>query len=278
MNTFGFNINLKNSPEEILELGESCLADGSYGAIEVTYYEDMQNVDTFAYNQAIRTIVRKYNPEVVVHISAFNTSEENSVLRSAIIHEFINCCEYTKALGGKKIVMHSGRKQYSLHVPTIASCKNHNGKDAEYQRAWELSIDMFRICCDIAKQYGITIFTENLGPIHLTVRCDELVKFVKEVKRDNLFIVFDIGHCHYTGGDIAAEVVECGHLLHHLHLHDNMGDKDSHLPVGEGNIDYTSFCDALKKVDYPGFYMMELDHCTPENVRSSRERLLSCIE
>ena len=41
MNTFGFNINLRNTPEEILELGDRCLADGSYGAIEVTYYEDM---------------------------------------------------------------------------------------------------------------------------------------------------------------------------------------------------------------------------------------------
>lgn len=278
MNTFGFNINLKNTPEEILELGGICLADGSYGAIEVTYYEDMQGVDTFAYNQAIRTIVERYHPEVVVHISAFNTSEENSVLRSAIVHEFINCCEYTRALGGKKIVMHSGRRQYSLHVPTVATCKNYEGNEAEFQRAWDLSVDLFRTCCDIAKKYGITIFTENLGPIHLTVRCGALVKFVKDVDRDNLFIVFDIGHCHYTGGNIATEVLECGHLLRHLHLHDNMGDKDSHLPVGEGNIDYSSFCDALEKVGYPGFYMMELNHCNPENVVHSRERLLSFLK
>ena len=103
-------------------------------------------MDTFAYNQAVRTIVDKYHPEVVVHISAFNTSEENSVLRSAIIHEFINCCEYTKALGGRRIVMHSGRKQYSLHVPTVVTCADDQSGDPEYRRAWDLSVDLFRIC------------------------------------------------------------------------------------------------------------------------------------
>ena len=69
MSTFGFNINLKNTPQEILELGDRCLADGSYGAIEVTYYEDMQDVDTFYYNQAIRAIVEKYHPQDVVMVT-----------------------------------------------------------------------------------------------------------------------------------------------------------------------------------------------------------------
>lgn len=278
MNTFGFNINLKNTPQEILELGDRCLADGSYGAIEVTYYEDMQDVDTFYYNQAIRTIVKKYHPQVVVHISSFNTSEENSVIRSAIIHEFRNCCEYTKELGGNRIVMHTGRIHYSLHVPVVDKEGKYLGAEAESKRVWDLSVRLFQTCCDVAKEYGITVYTENLSKENLTYRCDALVDFVKEVNRDNLFIVFDIGHCHYTGGDIVKDVLDSGSLLHHLHLHDNMGDRDSHRPLGEGNIDYASFCKALKEVGYEGLYMMELYHCDPKNLKSSRERLLACLK
>lgn len=278
MKKFGFNINLKNTPEEILELGEKCLGTGEYHAIEVTYYENMQDVDTFAYNQAIRKIVEEYHPQVVVHISAFNTSEENSVLRSAIIHEFRNCCKYVKELGGNEIVMHCGMRNIGMHVPLVGPNGERSTKEAVYQRAWDLSVQMFRICCDIAKEEWIKIYTENLSELMLTTRCNTLVDFVKAIDRDNLQIVFDIGHCHHTGGDIVPEVLECGKLLHHLHLHDNIGDKDSHMPIGEGNIDYKAFCDALDQVGYPGLYMMELYHCDPDNLAASKERFLKCMK
>lgn len=278
MKRFGFNINLKNTPEEILELGEKCLGTGEYHAIEVTYYENMQDVDTFAYNQAIRKIVDVYHPQVVVHISAFNTSEENSTIRSAIINEFINCCKYVKEFGGNEIVMHCGMYNVGMHVPIIGPDGGRATKEQVYKRAWDLSVQMFRICCDIAKEYGITIYTENLIGETLTLRCETLVDFVKEIDRDNLQIVFDIGHCHHTGGEIPPEVLICGSLLHHLHLHDNLSDKDSHMPIGEGEIDYKSFCDALEEIDYPGLYMMELYHCNPENLKNSKERLMECMK
>lgn len=274
MQRFGFNINFRNTPEEILALGEQMLGTGEYHAIEVTYYEDMQDVDTHDYNEAIRKIVAAYHPQVVVHISDFNLSEENSVLRSAILHEFRNCCKYTRELGGREIVLHCGRESGSLHVPLVP----HSSAWAEsvFDRTWRLSIQLFRTCCDIAKEYGITIHTENLNHA-LVIRCDTLVKFVEDIDRNNVDIVFDIGHCHQMGGDIPSEVLTCGSRLHHLHLHDNFGDRDGHMPIGEGNIDYRSFCEALRQVGYNGLYMMELRYCTPENLLQSKERLLACM-
>ena len=47
MNPFGFNISLRNTPTEIRELGKTCLDTGLYQAVEITYYEDMQDIDTF---------------------------------------------------------------------------------------------------------------------------------------------------------------------------------------------------------------------------------------
>lgn len=277
MERFGFNINLKNTPEEIVRLGELYLATGLYQAIEVTYYEDMQDVDTHAYNAAVRRLTEAYRPQVTVHISGFNTSEENSVLRSAIVHEFANCCKYTHELGGHEIVLHCGRMGGALHVPLLGGNGGLPTSEQVYRRAWQLSVQLFRTCCDIAKQYGMTVYTENLNREHLTVRTSTLVDFVREVDRDNLFIVFDIGHCHHTQGDIPADVRACGSLLRHLHLHDNFGDGDSHLPIGEGNIDYRSFVAALREVGYTGLYMMELNHCDEKNLALSRERLLQCM-
>lgn len=274
MNNFGFNISMRNTPEEILALGE-CLKSGDYKAIEVTYYEDMQDVDTFAYNKAIRQLVDEYAPQVTVHISAFNLSEENTALRSAIIHEFDKCCQYTRAMGGREVIMHCGRQFGALHVPVE---KTSGVLNPAFVRAWDLSVQMYRKTCDMAAGYGMEIYTENLNRDHLTVRCKDVRKMVEDVGKDNLHIVFDIGHCHHTGGNIPEDVIDAGDLLRHLHLHDNFGEMDEHLPLGEGNIDYVAFAKALKAVNYPGLYMMELRYCTPENLKSSRELLIKCLE
>lgn len=275
MNRFGYNINFRATPADIHAAADAMLATQEYHAIEVTYYENMQDVDTFAYNQAIRQIVAAYHPQVVVHISDFNLSEENSTLRSAILHEFRNCCKYTRELGGREIVMHCGRPRDALHVPLAPHSSVYVGSAQE--RAWVLSVQLFRTCCDIAKEYGVMIYTENLNMDRLTIRCDTLVKFVEEVGRDNVEIVFDIGHCHQMGGDIPSEVLTCGKHLRHLHLHDNDGKGDQHLEIGAGSIDYKPFCDALKQVEYPGLYMMEIRTCTPENLRACKKRLLKCM-
>lgn len=273
MNKFGFNINWKNSPRDILELGEKCLKTGLYEAIEVTYYENMEGVDTFAYNQAIRQIIGLYHPQVVVHISAFNLSEENMVLRSAILHEVRNCCKYTKELGGREIVVHGGFLSPGMHVPVIVS-EGDNPEQKKYLRSWELTVKLMKEICLLAKEYGIIVYTENLNMNHLTTECKSLNRLLDDVGAENLKIVFDIGHCHHIGHDVAENVLEAGKRLYHLHLHDNWGELDEHLPVGEGNIDYEAFVKALFTVAYQGLYMMELFCCTPENLTASRERLL----
>lgn len=280
MRRFGFNINFSNSPEEIVQLGEQLLKTGEYQAIEVTYYENMQDVDTYAYNNAIRTIVAQYHPQVVVHVSGFNLSEENSVLRAAILHEIGNCCKYTAELGGKEIVLHVGQRAAGMHVPLHTGPRASLGSatpEETHARAWTLSVKLMRLACAMAKEYDITVYTENLNGSALTVQCDTLRQFIDDVGCDNLAIVFDIGHCHHMGGDIVADVHVAGEQLRHLHLHDNHGERDEHLPVGEGDIDFSAFGRALCDVEYNGLYMMELSHCTPDNLTRAKERLLQCL-
>lgn len=236
MPTLGFNINMKNSPEEIRILGEEELATGYFGAVEITYHENAQSIDTYEYNSALRELVNLFAPHVTVHISNFDLSEENSVLRSAIIHEFINCCEYVKTFNGHEIIMHNGAKRRNLRVPIT----NSNGDTdilAEEKKCWDLAVKMMQICCDIAETNGIQIYTENLGSNCLTPNGRKLNNFIKDVDRSNLGIVYDIGHGNLLGLNAGDEVRECSKNLKHLHLHDNMGDRDAHLPIGMGNID-----------------------------------------
>jgi sugar phosphate isomerase/epimerase len=50
---------------------------------------------------------------------------------------------------------------------------------------------------------------------------------------------FDVGHWHLFANVTMEEwFASLGEHLRHLHLHDNFGKKDDHLPVGEGAIDF----------------------------------------
>ena len=270
---YGFNLNLRNSPSEILELGEKCLATKLFHAIEVTYYENMQDTDVTDYNNAIQEIVSHYNPQVLVHISAFNLAEENRILRNAILSEIENCFCYTKSLGGREVIIHSGFIKTGQHVPLQGDNGVHPSTKQVFERSWSLSVRMMKRACLMAKEYGIKIYTENLNGSQLTKDGEELIQYLNDVNSDNLKIVFDVGHCYHTGHNIEKDILDMGIELQHLHIHDNHGEKDEHLPLGEGTLNIPLFADSLAQVDYKGVYMFEFNKCTPEKLKSSRNIL-----
>lgn len=62
---------------------------------------------------------------------------------------------------------------------------------------------------------------------------------------DELRYVLDVGHAH-TLGFSATEFLEVfGRRLIEVHLHDNRGDGDTHLAVGDGTIRWSQVAEAL---------------------------------
>jgi sugar phosphate isomerase/epimerase len=59
---------------------------------------------------------------------------------------------------------------------------------------------------------------------------------------------FDAGHANVFGGvPPACWIEELGDLLGEIHIHDNHGTADEHLPVGEGNIPFRELFAAVRK-------------------------------
>lgn len=66
-----------------------------------------------------------------------------------------------------------------------------------------------------------------------------LVKLVDTLDSEWFGHCYDVGHWHLFGRRPMAEWLEAiGPKLFHLHLHDNHGRADEHLPVGDGTIDF----------------------------------------
>ncbi len=69
---------------------------------------------------------------------------------------------------------------------------------------------------------------------------DTLIQLVDGIDSKWFGHCFDAGHWHLFGKRSMAEWLEAiSSRLFHLHLHDNHGRADEHLPVGDGTIDFT---------------------------------------
>ena len=73
----------------------------------------------------------------------------------------------------------------------------------------------------------------------------------------NRGITFDTGH-----SNIHSEPVNYLKNLPHdkllnIHIHDNMGEIDNHLPLGQGNINFRELIKYLKSIDYKGNFIIE---------------------
>lgn len=127
-----------------------------------------------------------------------------------------------------------------------------------------------------ARHRGITICVENttseMGePAYLRA-------FVDETRLNGLRFNFDIGHAHLADGD-AGERIEKSFaplrdLVASVHLHDNHGDKDEHLPPYDGSIDWPTAIKILKSAPEPNLSItLELKEKTGHEAPPIAEQL-----
>src|ERR1700692_4995551 len=73
---------------------------------------------------------------------------------------------------------------------------------------------------------------------------------VEETRLSGLRFNFDIGHAHLCDGPAEERIEKCfgpmRDLVARVHLHDNHGEKDEHLPPYAGTIDWPAAVKLLK--------------------------------
>ncbi|RLG11923.1 hypothetical protein DRN73_04000 [Candidatus Pacearchaeota archaeon] len=89
-------------------------------------------------------------------------------------------------------------------------------------------------------------------------------KSVAESQANKLIgITLDVGHINiakkkgFTNKDILKEVNEIAKYVKHVHLTDNFGYSDSHLPPGMGNVPFKEILERLEKEGYKGKKIVE---------------------
>lgn len=94
------------------------------------------------------------------------------------------------------------------------------------------------------KSIGVRVVLENTYE-----RSPELlVRLAEQVNDSSLGLCLDVGHANYASDFKPCDWVQpMAKWLKHVHLHDNHGQEDEHLPVGKGNIDYEKLFAAFMR-------------------------------
>lgn len=134
-------------------------------------------------------------------------------------------------LGCEYVVIHPN--SYSSHIFDIAGTR---------QRVREA----LNILVREAEQAGVKLAVENVGfgPTQL-FDSQEYISLFYEI--DGIVALLDMGHAYLNGWDIPRVIGQLGEKLVALHLHDNRGQADEHLPLGRGKINFQPVWEALSR-------------------------------
>jgi len=196
--------------------------------------------------------------------------------REAAIGHHVRHLGYCSEVGAAYYVVHPGGLLYAKwDDETKRAAWPHDHRFAE--KLWGINAQVISRLGDAAKDLAVRVCLENgwfNDPNFMTV--EDFVGMVRGAGRDNVGACIDTGHANIGMGVKPADLLRRvgGSLVWTVHLHDNDGSGDLHLPPGRGNVDWRDVLSALGEISYNGTLNLELNgKDSAEGVSSLRSLL-----
>lgn len=108
-----------------------------------------------------------------------------------------------------------------------------------YQRAK----NFWKEAASFMKKRGCRLLLENV----FEDNPEDLFRLIEDLQAENVGCCLDTGHQKAFGsGDLKHWIRVLSPFIQEIHLHDNLGHADEHLPPGKGNIDFTPLKTMLR--------------------------------
>jgi sugar phosphate isomerase/epimerase len=124
-----------------------------------------------------------------------------------------------------------------------------------------------------AQKYKVDVILENVPLSNGIHNLDEFNYIIGNVSK--LFVRLDVLHAFTSGGmaSVIDYIKTFRDKIIHIHWHDNRGQKDEHLLIGEGFIDHQNAVKALKHIGHDRTITLEV-FTTDDDAKSSAEKLM----
>jgi sugar phosphate isomerase/epimerase len=203
----------------------------------------------------------RHKLQLVCHLPTFvSLADLTDSIRQASLTEVLKALETAASLAVEKVVAH----------PAVISGMGALVPELSRQYAFESLAAIASRAADL----GICLCLENMFPrSRFGVEVDEFKDFFNRFP--TLRLTLDTGHAHIgspRGKRVMRYIEAFADRIGHIHVSDNFGKEDNHLPIGSGTIPFTKIVTALKKIGYDGTVTFEVFTADREYLRLSREK------
>ncbi|MCX7816933.1 MAG: sugar phosphate isomerase/epimerase [Syntrophales bacterium] len=182
----------------------------------------------------------------VVHLPTFVwLADMYPSIREASLMEIYKALDFTREIGVRKAVLHPG------YITGLLSFSPNVGK--------MYALESLDLIIRRAEELGIVICLENLFPKLGNFHRPEEFSAVL-TKYPSLMVTLDLGHASLRAPkeQIQSFVSAVMGRIGHVHVADNNGRDDEHLPIGVGRVDLVGGLRAIKATGYDDTLTLEV--------------------
>lgn len=182
----------------------------------------------------------QYKMRYSIHapIADVNIAALSERMREASTLEMMATMEHAINMEVKTVTIHPGL--YSMVV------------GGQERKSVERAKKSLRTLDRVTAEFGVTMALENMPSFKFMLgqTAEELNELVDGT---DMKICFDIGHANTTE-QIDQMTDMFGDRIANVHIHDNNGERDEHLTLGNGNIDFKT---VIRKLGHDRNYVIE---------------------
>ncbi len=188
----------------------------------------------------LQGLAPSYDLQLSLHapFSDINIGSFNTKIREEAVRQVIEAIHIAVELGMSTVTVHPGfLSPISFPDP---------------KKVMDITRESVQLIDSSIHGLPIRVGIENMPDMIVTTcrRPDDLVHVIGGT---GIGICFDIGHANTTGQ--IANFLELKDRFVNVHLHDNNGKNDHHMPLGSGTVDFDPVLSELS--GYSGTYVLE---------------------
>lgn len=174
--------------------------------------------------------------------SNINIAEPEPTLKKAFLKTLTRSLKAAYKIGAEAWILHPGH--YSPFTKCFPELAQHE------------SLKTIKSLSKMAEDYGIRLYVENLpGKNSLLSDLESTERFLEKVD-ESVGLCLDIGHANLFEG-VECFIERLHDRIGYIHAHDNVGNFDQHLPVGEGTVNWKNVVNLLNKFKFKGWMIIE---------------------
>lgn len=185
-----------------------------------------------------------------IDITALDAAERETGVR-----ELLSACEAAAAMGVENVVLHPGPERRGRR------------EDAAFLDHMRYAAESLNTVAARCSELGVTLVLENMLPHLLFGHINDMLYLLGSMEASGVKACLDTGHA-FLARELDTVIHKLSGHLHLIHMNDNHGDRDAHLPPGKGGIYWPRVLRDLKQCEFKGTLILELSSHDGESVAS----------